>query len=203
MITIIDLDLCNLGSVLNMLKKIGKTATVLTRADDLKVAKKIILPGVGSFDNAMKNLNESGLKELLIQRVRIDKVPILGICLGMQLLTNGSEEGHESGLGFIDAQTIKFQSDTMKIPHMGWNGLTKKKSHALIDNLEEDARFYFVHSFYVKCVNSADTLTTTNYIHEFDSAIQKDNVMGVQFHPEKSHQFGMQLMKNFAELADA
>ncbi|MSR88626.1 MAG: imidazole glycerol phosphate synthase subunit HisH [Candidatus Margulisbacteria bacterium] len=203
MITIIDLDLCNLGSVLNMLKKIGKSVTVLSSAEDLKVAKKIILPGVGSFDNAMKNLNESGLKELLIERVITDKVPILGICLGMQLLTNGSEEGHESGLGFIDAQTIKFQSDTMKIPHMGWNSVTKKKSHALIDNLEEDARFYFVHSYYVKCENPTDTLTTTNYICEFDSAIQKDNVMGVQFHPEKSHQFGMQLMKNFAELADA
>ena len=203
MITIIDLELCNLGSVLNILKKVGAPARVLKSHNDLKTAQKIILPGVGSFDNAMKNLNESGLKELLIQRVTIDKVPILGICLGMQLLTNGSEEGHESGLGFIDAQTIKFQSDTMKIPHMGWNGVTKKKSHVLIDNLEEDARFYFVHSFYVKCVNSADTLTTTNYICEFDSAIQKDNVMGVQFHPEKSHQFGMQLMKNFAELADA
>jgi glutamine amidotransferase len=186
-----------------MLKKIGASASVLKSGDDLKTAKKIILPGVGSFDNAMKNLNESGLKELLIHRVITDKVPILGICLGMQMLTNGSEEGGLPGLGWIDAQTAKFQSDDMKIPHMGWNTINKKKNHHVLDNTDNDARFYFVHSYYVKCANPSDTLTTTHYIHEFDSAIQKNNIIGVQFHPEKSHRFGMNFMKNFAELSDA
>lgn len=203
MITIIDYGIGNLGSIYNMLKKNGSEAIITSSIEEISKAKKLILPGVGSFDYGMLKLRESGLIDLLNQKVVIGKTPILGICLGMQLFTNRSEEGNSKGLGWIDAQTVKFnmQGDNskLKIPHMGWNRITIKKQSVLLNDMYEDARFYFVHSYYVQCNQQEDILTTTEYGFEFHSGLEKGNIAGVQFHPEKSHKFGLRFLKNFVE----
>lgn len=199
MITIIDYGMGNLGSISNMIKKIGHKSIITSDLEEIKKATKLILPGVGSFDNGIKNLRESGLSEVLNQKALVEKTPILGICLGMQLMTKSSEEGILSGLGWIDAQTKKFVSDTLKIPHMGWNIIRHHKESKLFDELDSEKRYYFVHSYYVESNQTKDVLTTTPYGYNFVSAFEKDNMIGVQFHPEKSHKFGMNLLKNFAE----
>lgn len=203
MIAIIDYGLGNLGSMLNMLKKIGANALVSSDHDIISKADKIILPGVGSFDSGMRNLNERNLIPLLNKMILKEKIPILGICLGMQLLGKRSEEGQLPGLGWLDAETVRFnfQDDNtnLKIPHMGWNQLTVKKAHPLFTDLEDTNRFYFVHSYHVVCANPDTVLASTSYGFDFASAIVKDNILGVQFHPEKSHKFGMRLLKNFVE----
>ena len=205
MIAIIDYGLGNLGSVQNILKKIGYRDSVITSDHStIKEAQKLILPGVGSFDNGMKKLKDLGLTVLLREEIKSKSKPILGICLGMQLMTNSSEEGVLPGLGFFDADTKKFNFTDgqlkLKIPHMGWNEVHFIADSPLLKNMEKENRFYFVHSYYVKCNDPGDVLITCNYGSEFTCGIQKDKIFGVQFHPEKSHRFGMQLMKNFVEL---
>jgi len=199
MIVVIDYGMGNLGSIANMIKKVGHKCFITSDIEEIKQATKLILPGVGSFDNSMKNLTELGMIEVLNKKVLVEKTPILGICLGMQLMTKGSEEGKLSGLGWIDAQTKKFVSDTLKIPHMGWNIIKHQKESKLFDECESEKRFYFVHSYNVSCNQEIDILTNTNYIQDFVSSFEKENIVGVQFHPEKSHKFGMSLLKNFVE----
>lgn len=201
MITIIDYGLGNLGSIKNILKYIGVESEITSDLVSISRATKIILPGVGKFDTAMSNINQSGLKDVLIKKVKEDQVPILGICLGMQLLTKGSEEGSFEGLGWIDAYVKKFQpKHNLKVPHMGWNSVKPTKSNHLLKSLPLNSRFYFVHSYYVKIENSENSLLKTNYGFEFDSGICSKNIFGVQFHPEKSHRFGMIFLKQFASL---
>jgi glutamine amidotransferase len=205
MITIVDYGMGNLGSIKNMFKYIGVEATIESDVDKIKSASKILLPGVGSFDTAMKKINGSDLKELLNEKALKEQVPILGICLGMQLLTNSSEEGNLVGLGWIDAKTMSFKDRIDKkyrIPHMGWNIVNKSNNSLLNRGFEEfeETRFYFVHSYFVKVEDEKNSILKTNYGLEFDSAIQKDNIYGAQFHPEKSHKFGMKLFENFARI---
>ncbi len=203
MITIVDYGMGNLGSIKNMLKKIGVPALISSDPTDIKAAEKLILPGVGAFENGMKNLNERGLIDILNEKVRIEKTPVLGICLGMQLLSNSSQEGTLHGLGWLDAATKKFDftdlhNPALKIPHMGWNTVEIKKNHALFANMPPEIRFYFVHSYYVDCKNPDHELTHTVHGITFTSAVAVENICGVQFHPEKSHKFGMKLLANFA-----
>lgn len=205
MITIIDYGAGNIKSIQNMLKKIGIVSEITKDASVVKNAEKIILPGVGHFDHGMKNLKSSGLIEILNQRVLKDKIPFLGICLGAQLLGNKSEEGLEKGLGWIDMDIVKFDKSQMseqhKIPHMGWNMIGIKKETKLMQGLElEGTRFYFVHSYHMLPRMDINVLTKTIYGYEFVSAVQQENIFGVQFHPEKSHTYGMRLLKNFVEL---
>jgi imidazole glycerol-phosphate synthase subunit HisH len=203
MITIIDYGMGNLGSVLNMLKKVGAQAKISSNPHEIRKAQKILLPGVGAFDTAMQRINESNLKEILNEKALKEKVPILGICLGMQLLTNGSEEGKLSGLGWIEGKTLNFKgkiNDALKIPHMGWNIAEIQHQNAITLGYEGEIRFYFVHSYYVEVANQNHSMMKTTYGISFDSAIVKDNIFGAQFHPEKSHKFGMNLFKNFAKI---
>lgn len=203
MIVIIDYNTGNIGSIQNMLKKIGHPSTISSGANDIVKAEKLILPGVGAFDSGIKNLKNLDLIDVINEMVIQKKTPFLGICLGMQLLTKRSEEGKLPGLGFIDANTVKFQNyrsdKNLRIPHMGWNTTQLLKDSHIFKTMPENFRFYFVHSYYVECNNKEDILATTYHGHHFVSAFQKDNIFGVQFHPEKSHKFGMQLLKNFLE----
>jgi imidazole glycerol-phosphate synthase subunit HisH len=203
MITIVDYKTGNLGSIQNILKRIGEKSVITSDKNEIAQATKLILPGVGTFDTGMRNLAELDLVGILDKKVLVEKIPVLGICLGMQLLSTGSEEGSIRGLGWIDGETIRFifiNSQEYKIPHMGWNFIQQHKKSNLFDNMFPDPRFYFVHSFYFKANDPADILTTTSYEIEFTSAIEKANIIGVQFHPEKSHKFGMKLLKNFVDL---
>ncbi len=203
MITIIDYGMGNLGSVLNMYKRIGLPARITSDPGQIKDAEKIILPGVGAFDAAMDCIHNSGMTTILNQKVKIDKIPTLGICLGMQLLFEGSEEGIKPGLGWIKGKAYKFQfpnDSTLKIPHMGWNKIKVVKESPLIQDLPDHPKFYFVHSYFVKCHDEGDVLCTTPYGTDFHSIVQHENVYGAQFHPEKSHKFGMKLLENFATL---
>lgn len=205
MITIIDYGMGNLGSIKNMFKYIGVEAKIESDPDKIKNASKILLPGVGSFDTAMKKINENDLKEVLNEKALKEQIPILGICLGMQLLTNSSEEGSLDGLGWIDAQTLSFKDRIDKkyrIPHMGWNLVRKSNDCKLTEDFEnfQELRFYFVHSYFVKVEDEKNSILKTNYGVEFDSAIHKNNIYGAQFHPEKSHKFGMKIFENFARM---
>jgi len=201
MITIIDYGLGNLGSIVNMFKKIGVETKITSDIDLINDSEKIILPGVGRFDAAMERIEKLNIKGVLDKKALIDKTPVLGICLGMQLLTNGSEEGEIPGLGWIDAYTYRFsfgESTRSKVPHMGWNLVKKSTSSPVTEGFDDEFRYYFVHSYYVRVKEEQNSILKTKYDIEFDSAIQKDNIFGVQFHPEKSHKFGMKLLKNFA-----
>ena len=204
MIIIVDYKMGNLGSILNMLKKIGVQAIVSSLPEDILQADKLILPGVGAFDNGMANLKESSLLSVLNEKVLAKKTPILGICLGMQLLTRRSAEGRLEGLGWVEADTVRFrfgkEESTLKVPHMGWNTVRFKPGSILSSGLENEARFYFVHSFHVVCDREENVAGKTFYGYEFSSAIQNGNIMGVQFHPEKSHKYGLRLLKNFVEM---
>jgi glutamine amidotransferase len=200
MITIIDYGAGNLGSIQNMIRKIGYNATISSNEEDILNADKLILPGVGSFDFGMSKLNNSGLINSLNKKVLQLKTPILGICLGVQLFTEKSDEGQMKGLSWFKAETVKFDYsnvDKLKIPHMGWNKIQSMKESKLLENLSRDARFYFVHSYHLKCLDLNDSLIETNYGYNFVSGIEKDNIVGVQFHPEKSHKYGMQIINNF------
>lgn len=203
MITIVNYGMGNLGSVQNMCKRIGVPSEITGDPDVIERSTKLLLPGVGAFDAAMQKIADSGLRKVLDKKVLEEKVPTLGICLGMQLLTDSSEEGVLPGLGWIPAKTLKFkfQPDSrLKIPHMGWNRVDIKKESLLLKDLPEEPRFYFVHSYYVQCEDEGDILTTTPYGSDFHSIVRKDNVYGAQFHPEKSHKYGMKLLKNFADI---
>jgi imidazole glycerol-phosphate synthase subunit HisH len=201
MITIVDYGMGNLGSIQNMFKRIGVAAEVTGQASVLTRAQKILLPGVGAFDNAMQRINESGLREVLDSKALHERVPTLGICLGMQLLTRSSEEGQLPGLGWIGATTRRFPTISgLKVPHMGWNLVTPVQPSALTAGLPAEPRFYFVHSFYVQLDDEQDSVLKAHYGVTFDAAVAHDNIYGAQFHPEKSHKFGMQLLANFARL---
>ena len=201
MIAIVDYGVGNLGSIANMFKKVGVEATVTSSAKEVAATERVLLPGVGAFDAGMNNLERSGLIPVLEDHVRAGK-PLLGICLGMQLLTESSEEGRREGLGWLPASTKRFNLDdpSLKVPHMGWNTVDVSDPHPLFDSMGGPPRFYFLHSYFVSCDEPRHVLGTTSYGSEFASAVAKDNVYGVQFHPEKSHRFGMQLFRNFAVL---
>jgi glutamine amidotransferase len=201
--TIIDYRTGNLNSIRNMLKKIGAPSTVASSPEDVLRAEKLIIPGVGAFDAGMSRLEESGLIPALHEMVRHRQTPILGVCLGMQLMTKGSTEGSRPGLGWIDADTVRFDQTLdpgLKVPHMGWNVALPVKPSVLLQDMPEEARFYFVHSYFVRCHNPEDRLlSVTHGATTFDAAFERGHIRGVQFHPEKSHRFGMWLLRNFVE----
>ena len=202
MIVIVDYGMGNVGSMANMLRKIGATATVSSDAQAIARAEKLVIPGVGAFDAGMRQLADRGLVPLLEERVAAG-TPTLGVCLGMQLLARGSEEGQLPGLGWIDAHARRFRPDPgaaqLKVPHMGWNAVRALREHPLFAEMPEEMRFYFVHSYHVVCEHPGSALAHAEYGRDFVAAVARDNVMGVQFHPEKSHHFGMRLLRNFAE----
>jgi glutamine amidotransferase len=203
LITIVNYGLGNLGSVVNMFKRLGVESTVTSDIKEIEQATKLLLPGVGHFDAAMKKIDELNLRGILEEKVMQDKIPILGICLGMQLLTNGSEEGALKGLGWIDAETTRFNfpnNQELKIPHMGWNSVSISNPCPLTEGFDDAFRFYFVHSYHVDVKNTADSMLKTTFGINYDSGIHKENIYGVQFHPEKSHKYGMKLLGNFAAL---
>lgn len=204
MLVIIDCGMGNLGSVANMLKKVGAEAIISSNISDIEKAEKLILPGMGAFDYGMKKLGDLRLIPVLNHKVIERGTPILGICLGMQLFTNSSEEGSLPGLGWVNAETVRFRFDNIqgknRIPHMGWNTVKIVKRSPLFDDFDSEPRFYFVHSYHVRCRDEDDILTETFYGYEFASSIWRGNIVGVQFHPEKSHKFGMKLLRNFVYL---
>jgi len=202
-VQIIDYGVGNLSSVGNMIIKSGGKPILIKNPSDLNLSERIILPGVGSFDAGMKNLKDSNLIPVLNEAVNVNKVPFIGICLGMQLLFDTSEEGVSNGLGWVSGSVTKFSFDnnsTLKIPHMGWNTVSVKKDSILANIRDEKLRFYFVHSYHVNCTNKDNILMTTNHGNTFVSAVQNDNIFGAQFHPEKSHRFGMDLLSNFIKI---
>ena len=199
MIAILDYGVGNLKSIHNMFKKVGVNSTITSKNKEIEKASKYILPGVGSFDYGINNLKKASFFETLEKEVLENKKPILGICLGMQLLSNDSQEGKESGLGWINASTVKFNlvNQNLTVPHMGWNKINPININNIFKNLNEN-KFYFAHSYHVVCHDEKNVLATCNYGELFTCAIHKENIYGVQFHPEKSHKFGMQLIKNFS-----
>jgi glutamine amidotransferase len=200
-IVIIDYGLGNVGSIRNMLKKIGAEGTMSSNVSDIERAEKLILPGVGNFDQGMRNLEALGLVPVLEDKVIQKKTPILGICLGMQLFARKSEEGESTGLGWIDAEVVRFKFGDkerhLKIPHMGWNLVEIRQKNPLFEEMYPEPRFYFVHSYHLACRNEEEVLTQTFHGYKFVSSVKKENIYGVQFHPEKSHKFGMKLLDNF------
>lgn len=201
-IAIIDYGLGNLGSIVNMFQKIGAAAFVSADPEIISGADKLIIPGVGAFDTGMSNLEKKGLIQVLSQMVIDRGVPVLGVCLGMQLMALSSEEGRSAGLGWINARFIKFrfpEGIPFKVPHMGWNTVAVKKINPLISLEGRDQRYYFVHTYHAVCNNPADVLATAHHGYEFVAAFSHENIYGVQFHPEKSHKFGMHFLKNFLE----
>ncbi len=205
MIVIVDYGMGNLGSIFNMLRRVGCENMEIS-SDEKKIltSEKLILPGVGNFTQAMTNLNKLDLISVLHHKVIKEKVPIMGICLGMQLLFNTSEEGNCRGLGWVQGHVAKFDSkksgSNFKIPHMGWNKINIKKNDPMIKNLSEESKFYFVHSYHAICKDRRDVLMTTDYMHDFHSGIASNNIYGFQFHPEKSHKYGYQIFKNFIKI---
>ena len=191
----------NLASIRNILKKIGEESVLTSDEDTIAGAQKLILPGVGSFDTCADKLQQSGLLPILHKKVLEDKTPVLGICVGMQMLMHGSEEGVLPGLGWINGKIIKFRRDqlpaSLKIPHMGWTQVQLNKPSRLFRDMYEEPRFYFVHSYHAQLEDPGDELLYAEYGYRFTAAVEKDNIMGVQFHPEKSHKFGMRLLNNF------
>lgn len=201
MIAIVDYGMGNLGSIRNMFKRIGVAADVTADIDVLSRATKILLPGVGAFDSAMQRIHDSGLREVLDHKALRERVPTLGICLGMQLLTRGSDEGQLPGLGWVAASSHRFPSvPGLKVPHMGWNLVRPTTPSTLTAGLPAESRFYFVHSYHVQVDDPKDSVLKAHYGLDFDAALAHGNIYGAQFHPEKSHRFGMRLLANFASL---
>lgn len=202
MIAIVNYGMGNLGSILNMLRRIGVEAQIVQTPEAILAADKLILPGVGSFDTGMANLTSSGLRAVLDEQVLVRRTPVLGVCLGMQLLGHRSEEGQLPGLGWLDAEAIRFRFDPkatgLKIPHMGWNTVRPVNGAPLFADFAEPPRFYFVHSYHVVCADPRDVAAAVHHGSDVTAAVTRGNVMGVQFHPEKSHAFGMKLLKTFA-----
>ena len=204
-IHIVDYGLGNLGSILNMYRRIGIKTILTSEPDEIMKAERLLLPGVGAFDCGMQNLRERGLLEALHEKSMIEKVPTLGICLGMQLLTETSEEGKEKGLAWIRGRTVDMRKfakaqENLKFPHIGWNYINIENNHYLCRNMPEEPRFYFVHGYMVVCDDVSDVVAKTDYGSiSMVSICHRENVAGAQFHPEKSHKFGMQLLKNFSE----
>ena len=202
MIVILECEMGNIGSIQNILRKVGQKDVLISRqADIIMKADKLILPGVGAFDTGMNNLKKHNLIEPIKDFALNMKKPILGICLGMQLLGKCSEEGKEKGLGLIPFDNIRFKlNNDYKVPHMGWDYIDiTNRDIPIVRGLEQRQRYYFVHSYHAKCDNEENILMTCEYGYQFPAAVVKDNIYGVQFHPEKSHQFGLMLLKNFVE----
>jgi glutamine amidotransferase len=204
MITIIDYGVGNINAFVNVYKRVNVPVKIAKTAADLEGAQKLILPGVGHFDHAMSELIKSGMREKLDELVMVHKVPVIGICVGMQMMGYSSDEGQLEGLKWIDASIKKFDETKIKqitrLPHMGWNDVKPKVPHPLFEGLENEALFYFLHSYYFECNNSDDILAVADYGGEFTCAAYHENVFGIQFHPEKSHSYGETLLHNFAKL---
>ena len=202
-IGIISAGIGNVGSLSNMLNHLGFPSRIIENCKDINNCKKVILPGVGNFFHGMQLLQKGGWVDDIKNFALTEQRPILGICLGMQLMTRSSEEGDVDGLSLVDARTVRFSTikkgDNHRLPHMGWNTVDSQKQNYLFNSETTEEKFYFVHSYHVICNNAEDVLTTTEYGYPFVSAFQHKNIVGVQFHPEKSHRFGMQLLKNFVE----
>lgn len=201
-ILIIDYGMSNLGSIRRALEECGADVLVSNKPDDLKTCDKIVLPGVGAFGDGMKNLNERGWTKIIREEVLENKIPILGICLGMQLLASiGHEGGEFDGLDLIEGEVVKLTAQNgERIPHVGWNEIVKTKENPLFEKIKDGSDFYFVHSYYFKAKNKENVIATTSYCGEFASAVNKNNIFGTQFHPEKSIPLGFQVLKNFINL---
>jgi len=206
MIVIIDYGMGNPASIQNMFRKVGRDSVVSNDLNIIKTASAIVLPGIGSFNNGMNKLDKTGIGEILKLKVLDEKVPFLGVCLGMHLLFNKSEEGNVLGLGWISGKVKRFDfqdvanTENLKVPHMGWNVVNPVDDNSIFKTNNNELRYYFAHSFYVQCEDPSDALATSHFGYEFTCAVRKGNIFGVQFHPEKSHRFGMELFKNFLEL---
>lgn len=203
MIGIIDYGVGNIKAFANIYKNLNIPFKIVKDISEFENITKLILPGVGSFDHAMTSLENSGMREKLDELVLEKKIPVIGICVGMQMLAKSSEEGTLNGLGWIDGIVKKFDKSKIKnapLPHMGWNNLKIEKKNKIFDNLEENPRYYFLHSYYFECENKEDVIATATYGEKFDCMINHKNIYGIQCHPEKSHHNGMQLLKNFGEL---
>lgn len=201
MLVIIDYGVGNLASIKNILRKIGEEAVISSEGSVIAQADKLILPGVGAFDTCAGKLRASGLIPLLNRKAMEEKIPVLGVCVGHQMLLEGSEEGELPGLGWIGGRVIRFRQDKMppghKIPHMGWTEVSLSKPSRLFDGMYEEPRFYFVHSYHADPLDKEDALVQANYGYPFVAGVERGNIAGVQFHPEKSHKFGMKLLQNF------
>ncbi len=204
MIHIIDYGLGNVQAFVNLYKRLGIDCVRARAADDLAGATHLILPGVGAFDHAMELFDASGMRAPVERLVQEDKLPLLGICVGMQILAQSSEEGSLPGLGWVDGRVKGFENNPasahLPMPHMGWNDVLPVAGSPLFKGFEDDARFYFLHSFYFDCANAGDSVARSAYGFDFDCAVRSGQVYGVQFHPEKSHHWGTALLKNFSEL---
>jgi len=200
-IVIVDYGMGNLFSIVKVIERLGYSCKVTGSFTEIRNASKIILPGVGHFGKAMDNLMQANLVDELNETVLVKKTPVLGICLGMQLMASHSQEGDSTGLNWIDAEVVKFNMqnpEIYKVPHVGWNTLSQEKENSfLLKEIKPDDKFYFVHSFHFSANDASDILTQTNYEYSFVSAVQKENITGVQFHPEKSHKAGEQMISNF------
>lgn len=204
MITIIDYGVGNINAFVNVYKRVNVPTKIAKTASDLEDAQKLILPGVGHFDHAISELTKSGMRDMLDELVIVKKVPVIGICVGMQMMGNSSDEGKLQGLKWIDASIKKFDENKIqqatRLPHMGWNDINPVVSSPLFEGLEKNALFYFLHSYYIECNNKDDILATSEYGGQFTCAANHGNVFGIQFHPEKSHHYGETLLHNFAKL---
>lgn len=200
-VAIVNFGVGNLGAIPNMLKRLGASATITSDPAEIEQADKLILPGVGAFDAAITNLRSFGLVEVLRRQALERRVPVLGLCLGMQLLADRSEEGHLPGLGWIGGEVVRFRLDdadrSLHVPQMGWNIVRVVRPVPLMADLGDRARFYFAHSYHFVCRDPLDVVGMTAYGYDYPSVVQRDNVMGAQFHPEKSHRFGMKIFENF------
>jgi glutamine amidotransferase len=202
MIGIVNYGVGNVRAIANIYARLGIDAVIAASPDEVRAADRLILPGVGAFDWTMAHLDRSGLRDALTQRVLGDGVPVLGICVGMQMLARRSEEGALGGLGWIDAEVRRFvlpaSAQSARLPHMGWNDVHPRSDDGLFAGLDSDARFYFLHSYYFEPASGADVLATTDYHGAFAASVRHRHIYGVQFHPEKSHQWGIRLLQNFA-----
>ena len=204
MIGIIDYGLGNVRAFANVYKSLNIPARIVKKPLELKNISKVILPGVGAFDYAMQKLDASGLRPLLEEIVLVNQVPVLGVCVGMQMLAKSSEEGSLPGLAWIEGMVKRFRfsslNNSVYVPHMGWNNVTLLKANGLFNQFDHQSLFYFLHSYYFQCEKSSDVIAITDYGGVFASAVNSGNIFGVQFHPEKSHRFGTQLLENFAKI---
>lgn len=200
-LVVVDAGIGNLGAIPNMLKRIGVRAKITNRAEDIAEADRLILPGVGAFDAAMRTLNELGIVGTLRAKALDERIPVLGVCLGMQLLFRRSDEGDIPGLGWIEGDVVRFRLDpadrSVRVPHMGWNYASATDGARLLSGFDATPRFYFAHSYHVECADPDDVAGWTTYGYRFASVVQHENIGGIQFHPEKSHRFGLKVFENF------